>query len=228
MIPDEMLKQMYSNSPSLFPADQAVGATKIGPSETAQAQMSEYERSQSPEALRAYFPNSPGLFEPPVVDHSQDAALRAMYPSMFKDAAPPPRDPPPPPVQDTPPPKAAAELQLEAPEGIDGTSEAFAGFRKVAGEIGLDAPRATKVLEWYRGQQQAQIAEWEKTAREDQEFGGAAYEQNRSFAIAAAEELGGPGAAQTLRQMKAIHPTWFRLLARIGRALQPSLFSAER
>lgn len=65
--------------------------TRIGPGEQAQVAMAEHERSQSPEVLRQMYPNSPGLFQTPKRDASQDAALARMYPNspgLFKDGPP--------------------------------------------------------------------------------------------------------------------------------------------
>jgi hypothetical protein len=226
-----MLRGMYKNSPSLFDRPAAAPAARDASSERLGLQPGQ-KIGPSDAALREAYPNSPGLFEPPSVDTAQEVALREAYPNSPGLFA---REPP----AATPTPDAAKEASetgesaappadFKLPDGIDPNDTGLAEFRKLAGESGLAGERATKLLEMHRAgvhttlrnAQARAEAQWERALLADPELGGGNFDANRRFAADVARRYGSDSLADAIAQAKAMHPDWFRLLVRLGRAAE--------
>lgn len=118
---------------------------------------------------------------------------------------------------------AAAPLELEAPQGFDAKAPTFVEFRQIAGELGLDAPKANRLLELHAKALQAdwekRIDAWETATRSDQEIGGERLEGAIKDARAAMASHGTPELQKLLHEMGlGSHPEIIRLLARVARA----------
>lgn len=135
------------------------------------------------------------------------------------------------PAETKPAEAAPAALELKVPEGFTDTA-AVEGIKALAGELGLDSPKAQLVLEKFAGWAQAQAqaaeesfakqdAEWAAALKADPELGGQKW--------AAAQKDIGRAVAHFKAQpvMKLLHaaglgnhPELVRFVARIGQSLR--------
>lgn len=185
-------------------------------------------------------PSAPAPAEAPASPEASSALGAAL-------ATPPPTEPTKapaaPPAEAAPADKKdAPALELKAPEGFKDTA-AVEGIKALATELGLDSPKAQKVLEKFAGWQaaQAKAAEetfaqqekaWVEALQKDPELGGAKHakpgEQPALLSPAAQRDVG--RAVQHFKAQGAMrllhsaglgnHPELVRLMASIGRSLR--------
>lgn len=161
-------------------------------------------------------------------------ASRALYPKMTEELEGGPGD------EDVngdgggegqaPEPGAAPEspLDLEAPAGMDPNDPILGEFKKVADELGLDGPGASRFLEMHerslevwRETWDAQVTSWEKSARDDQEIGGEQFDSSIGIARGVVSEFGTRELEDALNAHGyGSHPEFVRLLVRVGKALR--------
>lgn len=124
-----------------------------------------------------------------------------------------------------------AELELKLPEGMTLDDATLASYKATAKELGLDSPKAQKLLEFQNGitaaaekaraESYAKMeAEWTAALKSDPEIGGPAYEASEKNARLAVQKFGGQPLEQLLVAAGlANHPTLVKTFARIGKAM---------
>lgn len=144
-------------------------------------------------------------------------------------------DPATPPAEKPKEPAKASPIELKLPEGVELDGTLLDGFKATAAELGLDSPKAQKVLDQFVAAQTAQAkateaalakqdAEWVEAIKADPEiqFGGAKWpETKQAIDRAKAHFPDAKGAVELLNQAGlGNHPAVVRLFAAIGRSLK--------
>lgn len=124
-----------------------------------------------------------------------------------------------------------AELELKAPEGFKDDA-AVAGIKALAGELGLDSPKAQKVLERFaawQGEATKQAEEaftqqdksWAEALQKDPDIGGQKWDAARKDIGRAVQHFKAQGAMRALHSVGlGNHPELVKLMAAVGRALR--------
>lgn len=117
------------------------------------------------------------------------------------------------------------------PEGLNVDAKALEGFKALAKESGLDAPKAQKMFDAYVAQHQAgvaaaeaawakQQADWKAQLEGDADFGGKALAVNVDYARKAIGRFGGEALAKELDGLGlGNHPVLVKAFAAIGKAM---------
>lgn len=124
---------------------------------------------------------------------------------------------------------APATLALKLPKELEGAD--LTEFTKAASELGLDSPRAQKLLDMHHAGLQAwaqaqtahrekEQATWTAALKTDQEIGGAGFEANQQVARKALEKFGTPELKSWLAETGlGNHPELVRAFYRAGKAI---------
>ncbi len=154
----------------------------------------------------------------PAVQTSAQAAAPAPSALAAAAAAEPPK-----------PAEAPKPVELKLPAGVD--AKAFDGYRKLAGELGLDSEKAQKVLDNFVAvdaerakaaevRWRAQDEKWAAEIQADAEVGGEKHQAALVHVRRALDKFGGKAFATTLHQAGlGNHPALFKCLVAIGKAL---------
>lgn len=141
-----------------------------------------------------------------------------------------PAEPTPPPV--APPPKTAeAELELKLAEGVKLDDASLSAFKGVAKELGLDSPKAQKLVDLYgsmqtsaqKAQQEAYTkldSEWVAALKADPEIGGSKLEASTALARKAVARFGGNDLAKLIDSAGlGNNPVFVKAFHAIGKAM---------
>jgi hypothetical protein len=120
------------------------------------------------------------------------------------------------------------EYTFTPPEGITYAPEFIGSYGAAARELGISRDQAQKMIDrmapvLMRQQQQQQVANriaWEKSSREDGEFGGAAMEENINTARRGMNAFASPGLRKMLNETGlGNHPEFIRMFYRVGKSI---------
>jgi len=119
------------------------------------------------------------------------------------------------------------ELQITLPDGAEINEDLMGQFKQIASEIGLNSETASKLADWYVGQQtkevealQNQGKAWMTELSGDPDFGGKNLEATVSQAKKALIRFGGEEVARGLAEMGlGNYPPLVKAFARVGRAI---------
>lgn len=122
------------------------------------------------------------------------------------------------------------KYEFTMPEGVELDTALAEKVDPVLRELGLSNEQANKLAATfaeYRAsetQRQSdayaqQVEEWGKSARDDKEFGGAAFDENVKHAQAAIGKFGSPELKAMLADGLGNHPELIRFCVRIGKAI---------
>jgi len=117
--------------------------------------------------------------------------------------------------------------EFALPEGITLDEQALGRFTPIAKELRLNQDQAQKFVSLYaemqaESQQQFadQVAQWGEESRNDQEFGGAKFDENLAVAVTAVKAFGTPQLLDLLTSTGlGNHPEMIRFCRRVGMAL---------
>lgn len=132
---------------------------------------------------------------------------------------------------------APESYNFTAPEGKEFDDRVLNEFSAVAKELNLTQESAQKMLDRLAPSIEARnaarvaeaTAEWAESSMADQEFGGAAVEQNLSLAKKALDTFGTPELRELLNETGlGNHPEIIRVLYRAGKAISEDTFVGGR
>lgn len=124
-----------------------------------------------------------------------------------------------------------AKLEVKFPEGFAASAEAVQKLEAVAGELGLDSPKAQKLADAYVSVQRAvdeaaeasfvkQRQAWREAVKADKDIGGESFDANLKTAQKAVAKFGGEALARALNETGlGDHPELVRAFVRIGKAM---------
>lgn len=124
------------------------------------------------------------------------------------------------------------KYEFTLPDGMAVDEQLASAVEPVFREIGLTNEQANKLAvkfaEWRVSEIQRtseayaqQVEDWGKQAREDKEFGGAAFEKNIPLALNALAKFGTPELKSVLEEHGlGNHPEMIRFCVRVGKAMQ--------
>lgn len=130
-------------------------------------------------------------------------------------------------------PAVPEKYELKIPEGSNVDQAEVAKVEAFAKERGLDNKSAQAVLEGRHAlvaEQQSNLETlngktWKDELIADKDFGGEKFEESGLLAYDAAKRFGGEGFAEELKVSKLNHhPDLFRMLVRVGQAMQDDKF----
>lgn len=171
-------------------------------------------------------PSAPAAAETPKAPEAT-SALGAATVEPAKDAAPPEAVKPAEPADKKP----APALELQVPDGFTDAA-AVEGIKALAGELGLDSPKAQQVLEKFAGWQQAQAKQadeafaqqdkaWAEALQKDPDIGGQRWAAAQKDIGRAVTHFKAQGAMKLLHSAGlGNHPELVRLMAKVGQALR--------
>lgn len=124
----------------------------------------------------------------------------------------------------------AADIDVKLPEGVAPDTALIDEFKPLAKEMGLDSPKAQKLVDLFVKAQGAQAEkmqaavtqqqeQWVTAVKADKEFGGPALDANVKVAMRAIDKFGSPELKSLLNQSGlGNHPELVRFAYRIGKA----------
>lgn len=172
---------------------------------------------------------TPAVTTPPVTTSQPPSVLGTAAEPVQAPKDAPPADPP----KDAPP-AAPAAFELKSPEGVKLEPQQLEAFKGVAQELGLDAEKAQKLVNWFgtsQGAAQKAMLEaraateskWVSEIQADKEFMGAdgkQFEANARLAKTAVAKFGGEPLRQLLNATGlGNHPVMARVFLAIGKAM---------
>jgi len=125
----------------------------------------------------------------------------------------------------------AAELTVTLPDGVRVDEGLLQGFKTVAGEVGLDSEKASKVAAWYAqantAREAAELKAWQEQSnswaaalKADPQFGGSNWQASLTFVDKAMAKFGGPELRAELERMGLVNnPVLAKTFRAIGEAI---------
>ncbi len=175
-------------------------------------------------AAGAAAPAAPAVVVPPPTTPAAPAAPTAPTSEVPKTPAPEGgKDP----ASAASPPAPAGELALKLPEGME-SGPLLEGFKALAKDVGLDGPKAQKVVDLFVAETQradaafTQLqAKWKAELAADPELGGANLPATQALSKKALARFGGEALATVLSDSGlGDHPVVVRAFAAIGKSLK--------